>query len=181
MTIEEYNKIKNLKYKKYVKYLQQKYGLPNKPYFKIDDKGNWITITKGGKRFLDKETSISRLEEGLVIHHVEEDKYYDLSNKYLACFYSYKNQQEKKLVYCDLLEHWLLHIMINEENAERKIPKHLLYDVNWCLTGIYHSQELHNSPHTYQQDLEYYKSHVINNKDVVLALTQRTKNKTTIE
>ena len=35
MNIEEYNKVKDLKYYEYVDYLQNKYGKPNKPYFKI--------------------------------------------------------------------------------------------------------------------------------------------------
>lgn len=179
MNIKEYNEIKDLKYYEYVDYLQNKYGKPNKPYFKLDDEMNWVTKRVSDKIFLDKETSISRLKDGLVIHHVKEDKYYELSDKYRACFYHWINQSPCNLVYCDLLEHLLLHIMINEENPERKIPKHLLYDVYWCITGRYPQLRVHNSPNTYQQDLSNYKQHVINNNDVVLALVQRTKNKTT--
>ena len=180
MNIEEYNKVKDLKYCEYVDYLQDKYGIPNKPYFKMDENLDWITVRVNNKIFLDKEPSISRLKDGLVIHHVREDKYYELSDKYKASFYHWINQSPCNLVYCDLLEHLLLHIMIHEENSERKIPKHLLYDIYWCITGKYPKLRVHNSPDTYQQDLSSYKQHVINNSDVILALIQRTKNKTTI-
>ncbi|MBR6517682.1 MAG: hypothetical protein IKT40_12700 [Bacilli bacterium] len=77
-----------------------------------------------------KTTSIRRIEEGLIIHHVAEDKFYDLSNKYKADIMPKELQYPDQLVYCNMLEHFLLHILICEKNPLRKMPKHLLMDLN---------------------------------------------------
>lgn len=175
MTIKEYNKIKDWTYEEVIKYLTYKYGAVKAPYFRFDEDKNWIYHKFNNKTFLAKTTSIRRIEEGLIIHHVAEDKYYDLSNKYKADLMPKELQYPDQLVYCNMLEHFLLHILICEKNPLRKMPKHLLMDLNWCLTGNYNQAELHNSPATYQQDLTYYIKCVTDNKDVLITLLQRFK------
>ena len=101
--------------------------------------------------------------------------FYDLSNKYKSDLYTKEYQYSSNLVYCDLLEHFFLHILICEKNPQRKMPKHLLWDVLWCITGKYPEAELHNSPATYRQDLECYKKCVVSNMDVLKALLQKIK------
>ena len=175
MTITEYNKIKDLNYEEVIQYLNNKYGPVKGSYFNFDSDNNWIYHKFNDKVFLSKNTTIRRLADGLIIHHNLEDMLYDLSNKYKADLYPKEYQYGSNLVYCDLLEHFLLHILICEKNPQRKMPKHLLWDVLWCVTGKYPEAELHNSPATYQQDLECYKKCVIGNMDVLKVLLQKFK------
>lgn len=178
MTKAEYNKVKDLHYIDYVAYLQRKYGLAKEPYFVFSRTGEWVYIsTTTSKKFLMKNEKIRRLQDGLLIHHVAEDALYDLSNKYKADKYPKTYQEPPLLCYCDLLEHLLLHIMIYEFTAhQRKIPKHLISDVRWCIDGVYPNGDLHNSPATYtHQDLTKYKEAVTHNLDVVELLLDRIK------
>lgn len=181
MTIEEYNKVKNYGYVDYVAYLQRKYGMTQGPYFVFSRTGEWVYIsTTSSKKFLMKNEKIRRLNEGLLIHHVGEDALYNLSDKYKADQYPKIYQEPPLLCYCDLLEHLLLHIMIYEFTAhQRKIPKHLISDVRWCIDGTYPNGDYHNSPATYtHQDLTKYKEAVTENLDVVKELLDRIKKDT---
>lgn len=100
MDLTEYNKIKNYSYSQYCAYLQNKYGIPKKPYFTH----SW-TKTQGD----------SRTKEGLRLHHVNKDTAIMLSNPKFAQANPYEFRLPGNLVYCDYLEHLLLHIMICEE------------------------------------------------------------------
>ena len=120
MTLTEHNKVKGFNYEAYINYLHRKYGVPKDSYFVFSKTGEWVYIsTSTSKKFLMKNQNIRRLKEGLIIHHVAEDVYYDLSNKYKADLYPKVYQEADFLVYCDLLEHLLLHIMIFEKNLWR--------------------------------------------------------------
>ena len=99
MNLTEYNKVKDLSYSKYCDYLQKKYGIPSKPYF--------------NKNFV-KNTGITKTGEGLFLHHIKEDTAIMLYNKDFAKNNPYEFQLPENLVYCDYLEHLLLHIMICE-------------------------------------------------------------------
>ena len=181
MTLTEYNKIKDLHYLDYVVYLQKKYGFTNGPYFVFSRTGEWVYIsTSTSKRFLMKNEKIRRLQDGLIIHHTAEDTLYNLSDKYKADQYPKIYQNPPLLCYCDLLEHLLLHIMIFElSENKRKIPKHLISDIKWCIDGTYPNGDIHNSPATYtHQDLTNYKKAVTDNLDVVKLLLARIKKDT---
>ena len=109
-----------------------------------------------------------------------EDSLYNRSDKYKADLYPKIYQEPKLLCYCDLLEHLLLHILIFEfTEHKRKIPKHLISDIRWCIDGTYPNGDLHNSPATYtHQDLTKYKEAVTNNPEVVKLLLDRIKKDT---
>ena len=181
MTIKEYNQVKDLSYLSYVAYLQKKYGYTQGPYFVLSKTSEWVYIsTTTSRKFLMKNEKIGRLQDGLIIHHVAEDTLYNLSDKYKADQYPQVYQKPPFLCYCDLLEHLLLHILIFETSAhKRKIPKHLISDVRWCIDGSYPNGDIHNSPATYtHQDLTNYKKAVTNNLDVVKLLLDRIKKDT---
>ena len=97
MDIKEYNKVKNMFYFHYCKYLQDKYGVPN---------GNYCSPNASINK------SIKRTKEGLFIHHIGEFKFSDLSKPDEIKANPYEYQKAENLVYCDYLEHLLLHIMI---------------------------------------------------------------------
>ncbi|AVN65163.1 hypothetical protein CG002_02210 [Mesoplasma florum] len=72
-----------------------------------------------GDYFLDEECTkknnkITRGKEGLYIHHIDEDKAIMLSHPNFARMNPITFQKAERLVYCNLLEHLVLHIKIFE-------------------------------------------------------------------
>lgn len=61
---------------------------------------------------------VSRMSEGLYCHHIDEDKAIKLSSSGNAMANPFKYQRTDRLVYCNVLEHLLLHLKIVIE------PKH---------------------------------------------------------
>lgn len=102
MNLEEYNKIENLNYDEYCNYLKNKYG---------EVKGNYF-LTESCK---SKNSKITRTNEGLFIHHIKEDRKIKLSEYSFAIMSPFEYQIGENLVYCDYLEHLLLHILICEK------------------------------------------------------------------
>ena len=110
MNIDEYNIVKNYTYIEYCDYLQQKYGIGIADYFSP----NWSL--KSGKY------GPSRTKEGLFCHHKYEDHAIMLCEKKWAQNNPYEWQKKENLVYCDYLEHLLLHILICQFPAKDKKP-----------------------------------------------------------
>lgn len=101
MNINEFEKVKDMNYFDYCEYLKEKYG-EAKDYY----------MTKS----FNKKPSITRTKEGLFCHHIMEYYVPKLSEKGVASHYPYEYQAPENLVYCDYLEHMLLHIMIDEQS-----------------------------------------------------------------
>ena len=109
MNLQEYNNIKNLNYRQYCKYLQNKYGKPPRPYMT----NNFV---KGGSnRKLN-----SRTKEGLMIHHKYEDTAIMLGSEEFAKRHPHEWQQPENLVYCDYVEHYYLHYLILKYPKSKK-------------------------------------------------------------
>ena len=104
----EYSQLLDATYSQAVAYLLNKYGAVTDDYYK----------EKSYTRFLNGEIkSISkgkytRASEGLYCHHISEDKFQNLSDlRFISEFkYSYNVQKKENLVYCDLIEHLILHL-----------------------------------------------------------------------
>lgn len=111
MNLREYNKVKGMSYLKYCKYLQNKYGIPKNNFFRP----NWTPVN-----------SIKRTSEGLYIHHVMEDHSIMLGRKEYAIQNPYEWQMARNLLYCDMLEHLLLHILICENPHKDKKQNHFV-------------------------------------------------------
>lgn len=113
MTISEINHILyDISYNDYVNQLKEKYGQVPKDYFYIATKGK----TKGQ---LVKTSGITRGKDGLYIHHVYECYFLGLSDPIMYSMQlTLKDkkikdaQKAENLVYCNLLEHLILHIKI---------------------------------------------------------------------
>lgn len=97
MNLNEYIKVKDYQYEEYVAYLNNKHGMVPRKY---------------GDRKFNK-----RPGEGLFIHHVREDVVASLSNSKIRKANDPVYQEPQNLVYCDYLEHLLLHIKIGENTA----------------------------------------------------------------
>lgn len=101
MTINEYSKIKEYTYKDYCHFLLQKYGPAKVDYFDLS---------------YNKIKEITRTDEGLFCHHIKENEIPNLSDVDIAREVSFDFQRKENLVYCNWLEHILLHLLIAEEN-----------------------------------------------------------------
>ncbi|WP_234013784.1 hypothetical protein [Mesoplasma florum] len=104
----EIDKLLELNYDECVDFLLKKYGFVPGDYF-LD-----LECTK-------KNTKITRGKEGLYIHHIDEDKAILLSTPAWARKNSFEYQKAHRLVYCNLLEHLVLHIKIFEYPNNKKI------------------------------------------------------------
>ena len=103
MKFEEYDKVKDFTYLQYCDYLQCKYG---------------IGIADFMTKAWNKNAKVTRTKDGLLAHHKFEDHAIMLSEKEHAMKNPYEWQLAKNIVYCDYLEHLLLHILICEYPAE---------------------------------------------------------------
>jgi hypothetical protein len=97
MNMAEFQQIKNMTYEQYCDYLQEKYGIGLADY-----------MTKS----YNVNTKCKRTKDGLVAHHKTEDKMIMLSTKEYAQMCPFEWQQKENIVYCDYLEHLLLHVLI---------------------------------------------------------------------
>ena len=98
MDINEYNKIKSFTYIEYCNYLKIKNSPVSGCYF---------------NESLSRNKTIRK--KGYEVHHIFENKALNLSNQLYAIQFPLIYQEPSNLLYCDLLEHYLLHILIVEE------------------------------------------------------------------
>lgn len=104
MNSNELKKEMNMKYEELTLYLQNKYGKPSRAYFRTTTCKSKSPITRGN--------------EGLYIHHIKETEVDNLAQPEQAIEYPWEWQLPENLCYCNLLEHLLLHIHINETRSE---------------------------------------------------------------
>ena len=101
----ESTEIKNqlkMTYDELVDYLLKKYGPGQYDYFRNES-------------CKSKNSKVSRTNEGLYCHHIDENKAILLSNDKFAINNPFEYQKANRLVYCNVLEHLILHIKIVEE------------------------------------------------------------------
>lgn len=98
----EIEKQLKMTYKDLVLYLQNKYGLAVCPYF-CNEKCRSVS------------SRVRRTSEGLFCHHVKEDEGACLCEPLVARDQPFSWQQPENLVYCNILEHLILHLKIAQE------------------------------------------------------------------
>ncbi|AXK51637.1 hypothetical protein [Spiroplasma alleghenense] len=103
----EIEKLLELNYEDCCNYFINKYGKVGGNYFNDEE------CTR-------KNTKVTRGKEGLYIHHIDEDKAILLSTPEYARENPFEFQKADRLVYCNLLEHLLLHIKIFEYPNKNK-------------------------------------------------------------
>ena len=107
----------NMNYDELVKYLINKYG---------EVSGNFFCTPE----MKSANTKIKRSKEGLQVHHIKEDRAIMLSNPAFAKDFPWSYQEGYNLVYCNLVEHMLLHMIITRELTNSKINEYQ------CVPGI---------------------------------------------
>lgn len=106
MNMQEYLKVKDMTYLEYCDYLQNKYGIG------LDD-----YMTKS----YNPKPKCKRTSEGLIAHHKKEDTMAMLSHKEVAMICPFEWQSKENIVYCDYLEHLLLHVLICKYPSANKL------------------------------------------------------------
>ncbi len=104
MNMSEYLIVKDFTYLEYCDYLQRKYGIG------LDD-----YMTKS----YNPKAKCKRTKEGLLAHHKKEDTEPLLSTKKFAMMWPFEWQSKENIVYCDYLEHLLLHVLICKFPADK--------------------------------------------------------------
>nr|WP_305809154.1 hypothetical protein [Staphylococcus epidermidis] len=108
-----YKGLLNLSYSDMVQHLIEKHGEVVDNYYK----------EKSYNKFLNEEIksiasgNYTKTKEGLYCHHIMENEYENISNKKFIAHYKYPYEYHHKenLVYCDLIEHLILHALITKE------------------------------------------------------------------
>jgi len=118
MTLTEFTSIKDLTYLEYCSYLQKKYGMSRYDY--MDENYNDICFEG------TKKKKCSRVDEGLFVHHIDEDKFPQLGDRNMAMKVPIDYQKRERLIYCDYLEHLYLHALILKYPSKDKYPNTVL-------------------------------------------------------
>lgn len=105
MNSKEIEKELSMSYSDLVDYLLKKYGEAKYDYF-------------CNETCRSKNKKATRTSEGLIVHHIDEDKGLKLSDPRFAKLYPYDFQKADRLVYCNALEHLILHVKIIQHSVE---------------------------------------------------------------
>lgn len=114
--MEDYIVLLSMNYGDCCMYLLDKYGMATDDYFS----------KKSYERFKDGEIKsptkkkITRTKEGLYIHHIDEDKQILIANPNAILKFDipFTYQEKERLVYCNLIEHAILHVLIAVKDVE---------------------------------------------------------------
>ena len=116
--MNKYNEYKDLLSKTYdeaVEFLLRKYGFAQDDYYRENSyhrfmNGEIKNITKG--KYL-------RTSEGLYCHHIDEVRELKISDQSFVKRNNipFEYQKKNRLVYCDLIEHTILHVLITKETS----------------------------------------------------------------
>ncbi|GAA6238856.1 MAG: hypothetical protein SPLM_09720 [Spiroplasma phoeniceum] len=136
----EIEKLLTMTYEECINYFLKKYGNVPENYFYI----------KQNNTLGSKNNKITRGNEGLYIHHIDEDKAILLSTPEFAKKNPIYYQKADRLIYCNLLEHLVLHIKIieypnpkqnkNEICGVGGIYKFIVPELNDIYSGITYKQ-----------------------------------------
>ncbi|WP_050498720.1 hypothetical protein [Oenococcus oeni] len=138
-SFQDYEDLLNKNYKDAVATLLVKYGRATDNYFKERSyqlflNGEIKSPTKG---------QISRSAEGLYCHHIDENKFLNMANA--SYIFGQKipflYQQKDRLVYCNLVEHLILHaLIVHETQGHFGYPGLIQYlkpsVKDWYISGI---------------------------------------------
>lgn len=104
-------------YNEAVDFLLNKYGSAKDDYFRESSyqrfmNGEIKNITPG---------KITRTNEGLYCHHIDQIRWLNISDQNFVKRNNipFESQRKDRLVYCDLLEHTILHVLIAKETSSK--------------------------------------------------------------
>ena len=129
--VTKYKELLSKSYKEAVEILLEKYGPVKNDYFNEVSYNNFLE-NRNNKPGRPENTETP---EGLYSHHIDEIEYTNLSDKDTLKRekYSFDFQKKDRLVYCDLFEHAILHVLIAKETL---FKYGFLGYKNWILNTI---------------------------------------------
>lgn len=154
MNMVEYNQVCDMTYLEYCDYLQNKYGI---------GKCNYMS------KNYNKNPKVTRTKEGLIAHHKMEDRAIMLSHKDFAMKCPIEWQYKENIVYCDYLEHLLLHTLICKYPSPEKLENNIVGEGG----VVFISSELNDVYSGFKTNQEWRKTcydKIINDKDVYLKI-----------
>ncbi len=106
-------------YESAVAFLNLKYGVATEPYYK---ELGYNKFKAGINKGLTNNSKVSRTKEGLYCHHVKESEYINVTSAFdvISQDVPHNVHLPENLVYCNLIEHFLLHVLIFRENEPYK-------------------------------------------------------------
>lgn len=134
---EAYLALLSKTYDEAIEYLLAKYGQAEDDYYREKSyerffKGEIKNITRG---------KYSRSSEGLECHHIDENKFLNMTNSEFIKSQKipFKYHKKEKLVFCDVIEHAILHTLIAKETSlEFGVPGYTVFlrpkIVDWYIT-----------------------------------------------
>lgn len=119
-----YKKLLDKSYIQLVSLLNDKYGPAEFDYF---PQKSYERFLNNEIKTLGKNRKISRTAEGLYCHHVDEDKEIMISSPdYIKMFnIDFNCQKKERLVYCNIIEHAILHIIIARDTMNNRSDRTL--------------------------------------------------------
>lgn len=143
MDDKEIDKELGLSYDELCQYLTNKYGAAKYDFFVSD-------------ACRSKNRKVTRTDEGLFCHHIDEDKAIMLSNPRWAINNPFEYQKAERLVYCNALEHLILHIKIAAEPKKDGANKYELQGVGGAINFLI--PELNHCYSGYEYKRQYEKN-----------------------
>lgn len=109
-----YDSLISMTYNDAILYLKEKYGTPSFDYFTEKS----YTRFMAGEIKTPAKNKITRTSEGLYCHHIKEDTWIQLSSPEKLKMFNVPFDAHKKdnLVYANLIEHAILHVLIAKEH-----------------------------------------------------------------
>lgn len=158
MNMSEYQQVKGFTYLEYCDYLQAKYGIGRADY-----------MTKS----YNPNPKCKRTKDGLVAHHKKEDTMVMLATKEVAQLCPFEWQSKENIVYCDYLEHLLLHVLICKYPANNK-PDFVCAGIGGVVNFITPElNDLYSGWTTNQAWRKNCHNRVLEDKDVYLAILKQ--------
>src|SRR5699024_11101712 len=95
--------------------LLQKYGHALDDYYR---EASYVRFMQGEIKNITKG-KYSRTSEGLYCHHIDEIKILKISDQSFIKRDNipFRHQKRERLIYCDLIEHTILHVLITKETS----------------------------------------------------------------
>lgn len=140
-------------YEELVDHLLKKYGPAEYDYFCTES-------------CTSKNKKASRSSEGLQCHHIDENKYRKLSDPRVAKLKPFECQKASHLVYCNILEHLLLHLhIILEDNSGQRLGLVGFFYISAMINDYYDGYE-----YTRESDKKLFEAIKDNYKQYVAVL-----------
>lgn len=110
LIVDYYLGLLDMDYMKLINFLLSRYGYVRDDYFK---KASYNKFMRGEIKSIAKG-DYARFNEGLYCHHIDENQFKNMSNAnyIIAQNIPFEYQRKDRLVYCNLLEHTILHALI---------------------------------------------------------------------